>query len=134
MLGYLAAAPAAGSAVSAATAQPETTARAPSPAAACRPAKVLDKWSLERRAAQLVVVPVEEDAVLSVRSLVAGGAGGVILFGSDAPSTMPADLAALRVLDVPRLLAQDGSAAPASPDRLGLSRAALYRRMEKHGL
>jgi beta-N-acetylhexosaminidase len=95
-----AAAPATGSAAPAATAATTATAqpktRAPAPAAACTAAKVLDTWSLGRRAAQLVVVPVEEDAVLSVRSLVAGGAGGVILFGSDAPSTLPADLAALR--------------------------------------
>ena len=35
------------------------------------------------------------------------------------------ELAALRVLDVPRLLASDDAAAPATPDRLGLSRAAF---------
>jgi beta-N-acetylhexosaminidase len=90
------AAPATSTAVPAATAQPKTPVRAAPPAAACSTAKVLSTWSLERRAAQLVVVPVEEDAVLSVRSLVARGAGGVILFGSDAPSFLPADLAALR--------------------------------------
>jgi beta-N-acetylhexosaminidase len=73
-----------------------TSTRAPSPAAACRPDAVLSTWSLKRRAAQLVVVPVEEDAVLSVKSLVAEGAGGIILFGSEAPASMPADLAALR--------------------------------------
>ena len=66
-------------------------------------------WSLERRAAQLVVVPVDEDAVLSVRPLVAEGTGGIILFGSDAPSTLPADLAALRRAagDVPPLVMVD---------------------------
>ncbi|MGH3187648.1 MAG: glycoside hydrolase family 3 N-terminal domain-containing protein [Streptosporangiaceae bacterium] len=57
---------------------------------------MLSTWSLERRAAQLVVVPAEEDDVLAVRPLVASGVGGIILFGSDAPSRMPADLAALR--------------------------------------
>jgi beta-N-acetylhexosaminidase len=41
-------------------------------------------------------VPVEEDAVLSVQALAAEGAGGIILFGTDAPSTLPAGLAALR--------------------------------------
>ncbi|QBE66893.1 hypothetical protein [Pseudoduganella lutea] len=35
------------------------------------------------------------------------------------------DLAALRVLDVPGLLARDGATAPDTPDRLGLSRAAF---------
>ena len=70
---------------------------------------MLGTWSLERRAAQLVVVPVEEDAVLSVRTLVTEGTGGIILFGSDAPSTLPADLAALRRAagDVPPLVMVD---------------------------
>jgi beta-N-acetylhexosaminidase len=87
---------ASGSAVAVASSRPATSTRAPSPAAACHPEAVLSKWSLKRRAAQLVVVPVEEDAVLSVKSLVTEGAGGIILFGSEAPATMPADLAALR--------------------------------------
>jgi beta-N-acetylhexosaminidase len=87
---------ASGTAAAVASSRPAASTRAPSAAAACRPDAVLSKWSLKRRAAQLVVVPVEEDAVLSVQSLVAGGAGGIILFGSEAPSTMPADLAALR--------------------------------------
>lgn len=67
-----------------------------SAAAPCAPAAVLSTWSLERRAAQLVVVPAEEDDVLAVQPLVAGGAGGIVLFGSDAPPTLSADLAALR--------------------------------------
>lgn len=102
------AAPASDSAVPAASPSSRTPARAPSPAA-CSATRVLDTWSLERRAAQLVVVPVEEDAVLSVRTLVAEGAGGIILFGSDAPSTLPADLAALRRAagDVPPLVMAD---------------------------
>jgi beta-N-acetylhexosaminidase len=87
---------ASGTAAAVASSRPATASRPPAPAAACRPDAVLSKWSLKRRAAQLVVVPVEEDAVLSVRSLVARGAGGIILFGSEAPSSMPADLAALR--------------------------------------
>jgi beta-N-acetylhexosaminidase len=87
---------ASGTAAAVASSRPATSTGAPSAAAACRPDAVLSTWSLKRRAAQLVVVPVEEDAVLSVQSLVAGGAGGIILFGSEAPSTMPADLAALR--------------------------------------
>jgi beta-N-acetylhexosaminidase len=56
----------------------------------------LASWSIERRAAQLVVVPVEEDDVIAAKPLVAGGVGGIILFGSDAPSALPANLAALQ--------------------------------------
>jgi beta-N-acetylhexosaminidase len=68
----------------------------PSAGTACTPTAVLGTWSLERRAAQLVVVPAEEDDVLAVQPLVAAGAGGIILFGSAAPATLPASLAALR--------------------------------------
>lgn len=57
---------------------------------------MLGTWSLDRRAAQLVVVPAEEDDVLAARPVVAEGVGGIILFGSDAPPDLPADLAALR--------------------------------------
>jgi beta-N-acetylhexosaminidase len=57
---------------------------------------VLSTWSLERRAAQLVVVPVEEANVLSAQPLAAEGVGGIILFGSHAPPALPADLAAVR--------------------------------------
>jgi beta-N-acetylhexosaminidase len=57
---------------------------------------VLDTWSLERRAAQLVVVPAEEDDVLAARPLVADGVGGIIIFGSDAPPELAANLATLR--------------------------------------
>jgi beta-N-acetylhexosaminidase len=57
---------------------------------------VLDTWSLERRAAQLVVVPAEEDDVLAAQPLAAEGVGGIILFGSDAPPALAANLAALR--------------------------------------
>jgi beta-N-acetylhexosaminidase len=43
-----------------------------------------------------VVAPAEETDVLAARPLVAAGAGGIILFGSDAPPALPANLAALR--------------------------------------
>ena len=75
---------------------PRQSAPRPSPGAGCSAAAVLGTWSLERRAAQLVVVPAEEDDVLAVRSLVADGAGGIILFGADAPPDLPANLATLR--------------------------------------
>jgi beta-N-acetylhexosaminidase len=67
-----------------------------SPAAGCTEATAVGTWSLERRAAQLVVVPAEEDAVLAARPLAAEGAGGIILFGSQAPSDLPANLSALQ--------------------------------------
>ena len=79
-----------------AAASPARTSPRPSPATACTPAAVLSTWSLERRAAQLVVVPAEEDDVLAVQPLVAAGIGGIILFGSYAPPALPANLAALR--------------------------------------
>lgn len=90
------AAPASDSAAPAASPSSASRASAQSRAAACSATRMLATWSLERRAAQLVVVPVEEDAVPSVQALAAEGAGGIILFGSDAPSTLPAGLAALR--------------------------------------
>ncbi len=86
-------APAAGATAAASPIRPSPR---PSAAAACTPAAVLSTWSLERRAAQLVVAPAEEDDVLAVQPLVAAGAGGIVLFGSDAPRSLPADLAALR--------------------------------------
>ncbi|MGH3223817.1 MAG: glycoside hydrolase family 3 protein [Streptosporangiaceae bacterium] len=70
--------------------------RTPSPGAGCAETAALNTWSLQRRAAQLVVVPVEENAVLSAQPLAAKGAGGVILFGSYAPAALPANLARLR--------------------------------------
>ena len=84
---------ASGGATSAALPGPSSAASAAS--SGCTPAAVLSTWSLERRAAQLVVVPAEEDDVLAVQPLVAAGAGGIILFGSDAPPALPANLAAL---------------------------------------
>ena len=53
-------------------------------------------WGLGRLAAQTVVVPAQETDVGSVRSEVAHGAGGVILFGSSAPADLGTRLAALR--------------------------------------
>ena len=83
----------AGTAPAASSAPPS---RPPSPGIGCTAAGVLNTWSLERRAAQLVVVPVEEDNVLSAQPWVAEGVGGIILFGSYAPPTLPANLAVLQ--------------------------------------
>lgn len=78
------------------SASPRQPARRPSSSTGCSEAAVLDTWSLQRRAAQLVVVPAEEDDVLAARPLVTDGAGGIILFGSDAPPELAANLATLR--------------------------------------
>lgn len=56
----------------------------------------LANWSVRRRAAQLVVAPVEESEPLTARRLVAEGIGVLLLFGSYAPPTLPTDLARLR--------------------------------------
>jgi beta-N-acetylhexosaminidase len=43
-----------------------------------------------------VAAPAEQDDVLAAQPVVAEGVGGIILFGSDAPPDLPADLAMLR--------------------------------------
>ncbi len=91
-----AAAPAGTPSSSSAAAGTAPPARSSSHSTTCSTAAVLSTWSLKRRAAQLVVVPAEEDDVLSAQPLVAEGVGGIILFGSAAPSTLPANLAALQ--------------------------------------
>jgi beta-N-acetylhexosaminidase len=61
----------------------------------CTNQSVLATWSLDRLAEQTLVVPVAETDVAAVNSEVAAGAGGVILFGSSAPSTLPTSLRTL---------------------------------------
>jgi beta-N-acetylhexosaminidase len=51
---------------------------------------------MARRAAQLVFAPADEDNVLAARPMVEAGAGGLLLFGSAAPASLPRQLAALR--------------------------------------
>lgn len=88
----------AGTGAAPAATSPPPPSRSPSPAhtPACTVAGRLAAWSLERRAAQLVVVPVGENDVLAAKTLVADGVGGIILFGSDAPPALPANLAVLQ--------------------------------------
>ena len=62
----------------------------------CMSSSTLASWSVHRRAAQLVVAPVEEGEPLAARRLVAEGIGGLLLFGSHAPPALPAELARLR--------------------------------------
>lgn len=45
-------------------------------------------WSVAQLAAQLVIVPAEEDDLGAADPEVAGGAGGVLLFGSSAPADL----------------------------------------------
>jgi len=66
-----------------------------SSAVVCSNASVVASWSLTRRAEQLVVVPVEETEVPSIAPAVQDGVGGIILFGSDAPSNLGPQLAAV---------------------------------------
>ena len=56
---------------------------------------MLATWSLTRLAEQTLVIPVEESDVAAATAEVAGGAGGVILFGSSAPAGLAAGLHAL---------------------------------------
>ncbi len=85
------------------TTRPETTTVPPTTTApasttttvACPVAGDLTSWSLQRLAEQTVVVPVDESDVASVTAEVAAGAGGVILFGSSAPSNLGASLQSL---------------------------------------
>src|ERR1700682_3329365 len=61
----------------------------------CTGDSILATWNLSRLAEQTVVIPVDETNVLSIRSEVAAGAGGVILFGSYAPANLGAALQSL---------------------------------------
>lgn len=65
------------------------------PSGPCTAAAKLAAWSVERLAYQTLTVPVQETSVSSVSEQVASGAGGVILFGSKAPSALGPSLAAL---------------------------------------
>jgi len=68
----------------------------PSPSTpTCTNEKILVGWSVERLALQTITVPVNEGNVMAVSDQVAAGVGGVILFGSTAPTTLRASLADL---------------------------------------
>ena len=68
----------------------------PVPAASlCSVAPALSSWSVARLAAQLVVVPADENDVSGVAAAVDQGAGGVILFGSQAPQDLGRQIQAL---------------------------------------
>src|SRR4051794_13703786 len=63
--------------------------------ATCTNTQVVAGWSLRRQARQTIVVPVQETDVAAVGTEVAAGVGGVILFGSKAPTDLRAQLQAL---------------------------------------
>jgi beta-N-acetylhexosaminidase len=80
-----------------------TVASAPRPratTAACTPTRVLDTWSLHALANQTIVFPAEETDVLAATDAAKAGYGGLILFGTAAPSNLGGQLAELRT-DVP---------------------------------
>jgi beta-N-acetylhexosaminidase len=52
-------------------------------------------WTLERMAAQVVVVPVDQSNIAAATPAVAAGAGGVILFGGHTPQNLNTELATL---------------------------------------
>jgi beta-N-acetylhexosaminidase len=56
---------------------------------------VLATWSTARLAEQTIVIPVGEDQVASITAEIQAGAGGVILFGTQAPTDVAASLARL---------------------------------------
>lgn len=77
---------------------PSPTAGTPSPTAGpppCTTSSTLANWSVERLAWQVIVVPARLSALGGVRSEVASGVGGIVLFGATAPTDLPAELARL---------------------------------------
>jgi beta-N-acetylhexosaminidase len=60
-----------------------------------KPAVRTCDWSVDRLAAQVVVVPVNSSDVAAATPAVVAGAGGVILFGKKAPKDLKEKLAAL---------------------------------------
>lgn len=76
------------------SAQPGVPTSAPVPPP-CQNSQVVASWTLRRRAAQLVVAPVQEADVKAVSPLLSAGVGGVILFGAGAPGDLGGQLSAL---------------------------------------
>jgi beta-N-acetylhexosaminidase len=74
---------------------PAAVRRATTPSPSCTTAGVLATWSMRRLAEQTVVVPVNEDDVGSAAPEVAAGAGGVMLYGDQAPPGLKSSLAQL---------------------------------------
>jgi beta-N-acetylhexosaminidase len=62
----------------------------------CTNTAVLDTWPLQRLADQTIVFPAEETDVPAVAQAAKDGYGGIILFGTAAPSDLDSQLAVLR--------------------------------------
>jgi beta-N-acetylhexosaminidase len=70
--------------------------KSPSPSATpCSNQMVLARWTIDRLAAQVVAVPVQETDVASVAAEVSQGVGGVLLFGATAPGDLGSALASV---------------------------------------
>ncbi|MGA7088658.1 MAG: glycoside hydrolase family 3 N-terminal domain-containing protein [Candidatus Dormiibacterota bacterium] len=70
--------------------------QSPTPSATpCSNQVVLATWSIDRLAAQVVAVPVQESQVAAVAPEVAEGVGGVLLFGATAPADLGSALTSL---------------------------------------
>jgi beta-N-acetylhexosaminidase len=76
---------------------------ATAPTTTTAPCLSLASWSNASLAAETVIVPVEETDLSAADPEVAAGAGGVILFGSQAPADLGAQTTALRSLVPSRL-------------------------------
>lgn len=61
----------------------------------CSNQLVLATWTIDRLAAQVVAVPVQETDVAAVAAEVSKGVGGVLLFGSSAPDDLGSELTSL---------------------------------------
>lgn len=77
------------------TTTPRTTLSPTAAAVRCSNAQVLATWSAARLAEQTLVVPVDQGSVGTVAPEVAAGAGGIILFGTSAPTALGAALRSL---------------------------------------
>ena len=95
------------------------------PSSACTTASAPETWSVWRLAEQTVVIPADEDDVGSAAAEVAAGAGGVILFGTQAPAGLGSSLARL-VRDAPRgitpfvMTDEEGGAVQRMPNLVGV--------------
>lgn len=68
----------------------------PTPSATpCSNQLILSKWTINRLAAQVVAVPVEESDVSAVAAEISQGVGGVLLFGATAPADLGSELTSL---------------------------------------
>lgn len=89
--------PTTAAATPAATTAPATTAATVIPSSAPTPSATLcipvTTWSLARLAAETISVPVDEGDVTSLSAEAAAGSGGVVLFGSSAPSDLGQQIA-----------------------------------------